>query len=753
MFHSSKFRAGMRWFSWLPWLLWRLAVTVVRLVSFGALDLSAVKFDGGALARTWALMWPFLTSREPWEIRFPGALSLPWMSLSLRSVSAELGGSRSKAWLPGILTLAALGWWAAAQLGDAFWLAYAAATATPLNVVLSAVAVLLAVDALNSVYSWAASTYLAGPRLELRWAPYRLALPRALAGRLLFSLPEMFKVWLIVALVGCGLWLVNHMAVELSYLNRSFMNSFTERNHDKFLTVLQSFLPIMGILIVLGPCYSWVKELLILEWSKFSTRFMLSRYMGVGQGYYPIALTGSPDNPNERIQQDVPRACRLILSFIFVLVDSLVTLYLFSGILWDIEKGLEFKVELFGQSLVIQHLVLLSLIVYSIVGSNGAVRVGKKLIGLNAEQKKLAANFRVGMVLFEKYAEPIAAYRGETREKEQLWKRFVIALTNNYAIVRWQRNLGFFTTGYSKVAQFLPFITLAPFYFAGKVEFGAVSQSAGACAEILYALSIVVSQFDNMSETLATITRVGELKEALDKYEKDRLAVRERVRREEGELLEVSNLKLYTPDGERIIVDGFNLKMEPGKSVLFRGESGSGKTSLLRAIVGFPLWDRGHGVVKMSSRPGRWLMLSQLAYMIDGSLREQLLYPSATAANIADEKLVAILQEVNLGTVLERVGGLEGRPNWDTLSGGERQRLVVARALVNEAALVLADEATSALDIRNEELLYTAMKNHGITMLSVGHRPSLVPFHDVVVELLNDGKGGWRIMPAAESAW
>jgi len=59
------------------------------------------------------------------------------------------------------------------------------------------------------------------------------------------------------------------------------------------------------------------------------------------------------------------------------------------------------------------------------------------------------------------------------------------------------------------------------------------------------------------------------------------------------------------------------------------------KTSILRAIVGLPLWDRGDGVIAMPSSPGRTLMLTQLAYLPnDASLREQMLYPTAT--NVSD---------------------------------------------------------------------------------------------------------------------
>ena len=241
---------------------------------------------------------------------------------------------------------------------------------------------------------------------------------------------------------------------------------------------------------VLGPAYTLVKEFLILGWTKDATALVLDEYTdSETQGHYAISLRKNPDNPNERIQQDLPSMCRLVMQFLYGLLDAVITLYMFGGLLWNMEKGLNFELPFLGHTVIIEHMMLTALIVYSVFGTNGATLVGGRLIAQNAEQRKREAHFRVLMVMFEKYAEPIAAYRGEKREREQLWRRFDFSLSNNYVIVRWRMLLAIFTGAYGKVAQFLPLLTLAPFYFAGTVEMGAISSSAGACAEILGALS------------------------------------------------------------------------------------------------------------------------------------------------------------------------------------------------------------------------------------------------------------------------
>jgi putative ATP-binding cassette transporter len=382
------------------------------------------------------------------------------------------------------------------------------------------------------------------------------------------------------------------------------------------------------------------------------------------------------------------------------------------------------------------------------------------------------------MVLFEKYAEPIAAYRGEASEREHLWSRFMQALSTNYAIVRWTMLLNIFTGAYGRVAQFLPLLVLAPFYFAGQVEMGEISKSAGYCAEILGALSLIASGFDRISTIFAYGNRVGELRDELKKITAEQKADTPRISRSEDgcgdqdTLVSVENVNLYTPGHEKIIAKDFNLVLKRGESTMIIGPSGSGKTTILRAIAGLKTWDCGSGNIRIVPHD-RSMMLSQLAYLPSGvDLRGQLLYTATQP--VADSRLGEVLNGLNLSGLVERFSeelarsnpdwcsmSLEDKQqavlattiNWDTLSGGEKQRLVTARALVSDVEVVLADEATSGLDIANEERLYSELQSHGITLLSVGHRPSLVKFHKHVVQLLGDDRGGWLSMPASQVKW
>ncbi|MBS2002933.1 MAG: ABC transporter ATP-binding protein/permease [Cyanobacteria bacterium SZAS LIN-5] len=707
------------------WLSWQLIAFAASVLSFGYVDLYKKRDTHGSAGRIWGFFYPFLLSTDKWVVTIPKGIPVPW-ARRFKDALTPTTVAMPFAWLAG---------------GAAFYVIFTSPFSDNMHAALGQWFIAAEIIAGIAIFR---KFWQSLPKPE--WQEHSLPLPRFIAGRQLFSVPEFVKAWLLIALSGLGIYLVNMLAVQMNSLNGAFMNSITEKNAAAFTQILWSFATVLGIYTILGPVYSYVKNLLTLEWTMFTTRFMMRLYMTKARHYYPISLSRNPDNPNERIQQDVPAMCSAAMSFMFSIVDSVVTFCLFGHVLWKAEEGLTYNIPLFGQVYQIQHLLLWILIGYALMGSNGVVRVGARLIGLQAKQKQLGADYRVGMVMFEKYAEPIAAYRGEQREYDRLWWRFMLSLKNNYAIVRWQRNLGFFTSGYNQVASLLPYGALAPFYFAGQVAFGTISQAVGAFGEILSSASIFVSQFSALTGLMASVNRVGELRdelERLDNTENDG-STRINIAEDSRQLLDIDNLTLFTPDREKIIIKDFSLHMVPGRNVAIVGESGSGKTSLLRSIVGLPLWNRGEGNIRVPGI-GERLMLTQLAYLpMDATLRDQIQYPSAQ--NVSDEELIAVLKQVNLPEdFVERVGGLDSLYNWDKLSGGERQRLVVARALINKVRLVIADEATSGLDAKNEENLYQQMIAHGMTLLSVTHKPGLMKFHHDVVQLLGDGKGGWRM--------
>jgi putative ATP-binding cassette transporter len=190
-------------------------------------------------------------------------------------------------------------------------------------------------------------------------------------------------------------------------------------------------------------------------------------------------------------------------------------------------------------------------------------------------------------------------------------------------------------------------------------------------------------------------------------------------------------------------VTDVSVTVDSGRSLLIVGASGGGKSSLLRAIAG--LWNAGTGSI---ARPklSDMLFLPQRPYMILGTLRNQLLYPT-TEREIPEEELLQVLRDVNLGDIVERCAGFDEELDFGkVLSVGEQQRLAVARVLLHKPRYVVLDEATSALDERNEAHLYARLVAAESTLVSVTHHPGLVKYHAQVLELVGDGT--WKLLEA-----
>jgi putative ATP-binding cassette transporter len=347
-------------------------------------------------------------------------------------------------------------------------------------------------------------------------------------------------------------------------------------------------------------------------------------------------------------------------------------------------------------------------------------------------------------------AESIAFFRGEEQESRLLKRRFTNLVQNIAQMIGWQRNLQLFTNGYQSFLLVIPFLTVAPLYFFDQIELGEVSQATIACTQFAGALSVLIYQLGSFGSFTTLIHRSATFLDVLEAAEiqQEPASTIETV---EADRLVLEHITLQTPNYEQVLVQDLSISVEPG-GLLIVGPSGAGKSSLLRAIAG--LWNAGTGRLVRPSLE-EILFLPQSPYLILGTLREQLLYPNRNRG-IIDRELEQVLQRVNLQDLLTRIGGFDAEVHWENiLSLGEQQRLAFARLLVTRPRYIILDEATSALDLQNEENLYQQLQQTETTFVSVGHRQSLLNYHQYVLELSMDSS--WRLVPTRDyhsnSSW
>jgi putative ATP-binding cassette transporter len=364
------------------------------------------------------------------------------------------------------------------------------------------------------------------------------------------------------------------------------------------------------------------------------------------------------------------------------------------------------------------------------------------MISLNFLQLRREADYRFGLIRIRENAEAIAFYRGESEESREIQRRFGSLFDNFKRLIRWTFGLNLFQYSYSLLTLGLPSVIIAPRVLSGELEVGRVVQAAGAFSAILAALTVFVDNFESLSRFAAGIDRLYGFTHALEGPPPARQPA-ERIETVEDSRLELSHVSVRTPHQGRTLVENLSLHVGPGEGLLIVGPSGGGKSSILRAIAG--LWDSGSGVI-VRPRDADILFLPQHAYMILGTLRDQLLYPGHEGS-FSDGDLRAVLARVNLPRLEDRCRGFDTPVHFDkVLSVGEQQRMAFARVLLTRPRYVMLDEATSALDAANEAQLYEELRGASTTIVSVSHRSALLKYHHQVLEL--DGHGGWRVEPA-----
>lgn len=546
---------------------------------------------------------------------------------------------------------------------------------------------------------------------------------------------ERRKAWTLLAVLVALMLAETHFAVRLNTQTGELTSALAARDSDRFWDAVRACLVVLAFAVPIYAFYYYMRDAFANHWRRWLTRRFLDGYFGERR-YYDLQKNGDIDNPDQRISEDINTFTGRSIHFLLIFLGSVMQLVAFSAVLWSISKTL-----------------VAFLAVYATVGTVLALGVfGAPLIGLNFWQLRREADFRFGLMRVRENAESIAFYRGELQERSRIERLFDAAYQNYWKLIRKQRTLNLFQRGFTQLTVVVPSIILAQPVLSGEMEVGRAVQAGGAFVAVLSAVSVIVENFESLSRFVAGIGRLDALARLVlpggvgGRGRRDGEsggAASPRIDWREGDRLRLDALTLYTPRTDRLLVKDLNLTLAPGDGLLITGVSGSGKSSLLRAIAG--LWRTGSGTVQHPPLADLFF-LPQRPYMQPGTLRSQLIYP-ATDSPLDDERLLAILAEVQLGDLAAQVGGLDAEDDWEKLlSVGEQQRLAFARVLVRQPKVVILDEATSALDARNEAVLYQRLRDSGATLVSVAHRPGVLRFHSQVLCLV--GGGQWRLLPA-----
>jgi len=528
------------------------------------------------------------------------------------------------------------------------------------------------------------------------------------------------------------------VTLRLNFFNRDFFNAI--QNHDAatfWHQLVFVFVPWAAAYVAIKVVEFLTQSILVIRWRRWLTDFFVSRWLADHNHYRISLVAGDTDNPDQRIADDIFRfinggsdgsvTAYGIYDFSILLISTLSSLVSFAIVLWDLSRSFALP----GTDIAVPGFLFWVALIYALVGTLIAHLIGRPLMRLYFERQQVEANFRFSLARLREYTEQIALLGGEDAERHMMRRSFGALVANFLALVYRRLRVTAFTETFGQISPIIPLVLTAPFYFVGKIELGAMTQTAGAFVLVANAMTFFVNYYTYLAGFRSVVERLNSFDEAIDKAESLKNAGPQQVAVAGGAAeIALEDVDLLLPNGRRI-VEAKHLVLAGGENVALSGSSGSGKSTLFRAISG--IWPYGDGRI-LSPQGMRLMVLPTRPYFPINSLRAAVTYP-AVAGTYSDEAIRRALVDAHLGDLVDELDRLDV---WSQrLSTGEQQRLALARVFLRRPDWLFLDESTAAVEEKLEAELYAMLARRlpKTTIMTIGHHAAVIALHKRHLEM------------------
>ena len=560
-----------------------------------------------------------------------------------------------------------------------------------------------------------------------------------------------FNWLLLAAVVGFSLAIVR-VGVLITDWNKTFYDALAAFDGRAMPALIVEFLVYIALVTGFIACGNWLRKVLLFRWREHLTRQFQQNWLG-GHKHYRLQLTGEPDNPDQRISEDIAMLSEKSIDLFKYFIMNAAKLGAFVEILWQLSSVQTFT--LFGQSIVIKGYLVWIALAYSAACTLLTHLIGRKLQPLNVERQHREADYRATLLRVRESAEQIAFYRGETAEEGRLNSRFAAVKSNWRGLIRREFYLESFSAAYLRLSMFIPIIATLPMYLVHSMSFGDMMKARSAFSNVQDGFGWFMDYYKRIIEWAAVVERLAGFQTALDEADKAARSSENLTDTPVGRILEsdkisttqetpdvgwvsthqpgtnggsrptllAENLSIHTAEGHPLL-QNLTLAAVSRQWLLLDGRSGIGKTTLMRTLAG--LWPYYHGGFQVNSK--RVLFLPQRPYLPQDTLAKLVCYPAPASQN--DSDIRTALEQVGLGRLNSRLHSEEA---WHKiLSGGEQQRVSLARALIARPEILFLDEATNQLDDASATELLSLLKRElpDTLVIGISHQPPVKELFD-----------------------
>jgi putative ATP-binding cassette transporter len=537
---------------------------------------------------------------------------------------------------------------------------------------------------------------------------------------------------------GLLLLIVVNLCIQygINVWNRHIFDALEKKDSATVFHLIAIFVPLAAGSIALSVALVYARMTIQRRWRAWLNTAVVDRWLTSGRYYQLNLVSGDHKNPEFRIADDLRVATDAPVDFAAGVTSAFLSATTFIVVLWTIGGALTLTIG--GSTVTVPGFLVIAAVLYAAVASTAMLWIGKNFVVVSEDKNQAEAEYRYALTRIRENGESIALLGGEDEERAGIDRSFGSVLRQWARICGQHMRTTIVSQGSSVIAPAIPILLAAPKYLDGSMTLGQVMQAASAFTIVQSAFGWLVDNYPRLAEWTAGARRIASLMVSLDALERAESGEGTgRIERGETEYaLRLNDLSVTLDDGTAVVNEA-EVAIEPGERVLVAGESGTGKSTLVRAIAG--LWPWGDGSVEFQKN-GRVFMLPQKPYVPAGTLRRAVTYP-APAEDWDEQQVGEALEKVGLGHLKERI---EEEAPWDqTLSGGEKQRLAFARLLLHQPDIIVLDEATSALDPPSQDAIMTLINQElkQATVVSVAHRPELEAFHSrkIILERRKDG--------------